>query len=142
MPSQQDLDQGGSVRQVMEVYMGPSVGWQLAAQAWILDVTATGTSSPVFGTSLVRVSVNANGVVIQLPLAKGNGAGAGAVPGTYTILPMTIVDIGGFANSHPITIQAAGSETIDGFTSITLSSNFAAAVLLPNVTSGGWTLTQ
>lgn len=141
MSSQTDLDMGGTFRQTKRVYMGPSVGWVITADQVILPVTsASATISR--GNSLVTVSRN-GAVTLQLPLAKANTAGVQAVPGDFPIVPLCIVDIGGFASSvNTITINRAGTETIDGLTSIVIDSPYGAFVLRPDVINGGWTLTQ
>ena len=141
MGSQTDLDQGGTVRQTQKVYLGPSIGWVMAASGVVLPITAGGTTNVVLGNSLITVNHN-GAVTVQLPSSKPSSAGATAQPGTYPIVPLTIVDIGGFAASHPITILPYSGETIDGLTSITIQAAYGAYVLSPNQTSGGWTLTQ
>jgi hypothetical protein len=142
MGSQLDLDQGGTIRQLQNVYMGPSIGWVPAAFAALLNVITAGPISILTGNSLILVSFN-GAVVLNLPKAKGNAAGAGAVPGTFIQTPVTIVDAGGFASgTNTITINAAVGEAIDGLSTIQIVSPFGAYVLTPNITSGGWTLTQ
>lgn len=141
MPSQLDLDQGGTFRQTQRVYMGPSIGWIYAPSSVVLPITQAGTTVVQPGNSLVTVNVNA-AVTIQLPPAKGNAAGAGGVPGSFVATPLVIVDIGGFATGHPITVQAFGSEKIDGLALVMLQSSFGAFVLQPDVINGGWILTQ
>jgi hypothetical protein len=141
MASQLDLDQGGTFRQKQRLYLGPSVGWQEAINTGILNVTSAGTVNVTLGTNLVLVNV-AGLVTVNLPSAKQSPAGAQALPGTFLGIPITVVDIGGNAQNNNITIAAAGAETIDGFASITIQINFGAYVLLPNLTSGGYTLTQ
>ncbi len=141
MASQLDLDQGGTFRQTQRVYLGPSLGWVPAPSQNIVNVTVTGTTTIQRGMNLVLVSVNAT-ATIQLPSAKQSPAGAQALPGTFVIVPVVVVDAGGFANAHNITILPFGAETIDGLASIAITSNFGAFVLKPNITSGGWTLLQ
>jgi hypothetical protein len=141
MPSQLDLDQGGTFRQTQSVYLGPSIGWVTGPVTAILPITVAGTTTVLPGNSLITVNVNA-AVTVQLPAAKSNSAGQAAVPGQALAAAIIIVDIGGFAAAHPITILPAGAETIDGQASISLSSAFGAFSLQPNVISGGWTLIQ
>jgi hypothetical protein len=123
--------------------MGPSIGWVYAAKDVVVPISVTGTTTILVGTSLVTVAVNGN-VSIQLPSAKGNAAGAGAVPGTWVITPITVVDIAGFANGGSVTytILPVAGETIDGLSTIAITTPYAAFVLRPNIQSGGWTLTQ
>jgi hypothetical protein len=142
MPSQLDLDQGGTNRQLQKVYLGPSIGWIVTSYQTVLNVNAAGTTTLLRSTTLVLVSANVNGVVIQLPSARSSPAGDNVIPGIAVATPVTIVDAGGFANAHNISILPFGSETIDGLASLTINSNFAAYVLRPNLSSGGWTLIQ
>jgi len=140
MGSQLDLDQGGSFRQFVRRYLGPSVGWVNSPDDNVVPVTVGGTTTIVRGATLVTVNFNGN-VTIQLPSAKSSLQPAGAMPGTYLALPITIVDIGGFVNgtSVLITILPFGAETIMGLASIQIASPFGAFNLLPNLTVGGWT---
>lgn len=139
MTSQTDLDQGGTFRQQQRVWMGPSIGWQMAPASVVLPITATGTTTAQVGNSLITVNVAAV-VTIQLPSARGNTAGAGVVPGTWIPTPITIVDIGGNAASFNITILPYSGETIDGLASLTIDSNYGAFALRPELEAGGWTL--
>ena len=138
MPSQLDLDQGGTVRQTQRVYMGPSVGWVTVPATVILPVNAAGTTTVLLGTSLVLVNVN-GAVTIQLPSAKDAGVPAIGLSGPYVKTPITIVDIGGFALAHPITILPAAGENIMGLSSITLSTNYGGYTLNPSNAQQGWT---
>lgn len=141
MTSQLDLDQGGTFRQKQRVYLGPSVGWVEMFNNNILPITVTGTTTLLLGTTLVLVNVNA-AVTIQLPSAVASPAGAQALPGTFLARPITIVDAGGHATAHNITILPYGTELIDGLATIAILGNYGAYVLTPNTPSGGWTLTQ
>jgi hypothetical protein len=141
MPSQLDLDQGGTFRQMQKVFFGPSVGWIWVPAAVILPVTVAGITQVQIGNSLITVNVN-GAVTLQLPKFKGSVAGAGSVPGSFTVTPIVIVDIGGFATANPITILAGAGETIDGQASISLSSSYGAFTLQPDVINGGATLIQ
>lgn len=142
MASQQDLDQGGTFRQWTKLWMGPSIGWVPAPDNSVLKVSAAGTATLNLSTTLVEVAVNADGVVIQLPSAKASAAGAGPNPGTFVSRPVIVIDSGGFAYTHNITIKPFGDETIDSLTQIAITTNFGAYVLNPNITDGGWTLIQ
>ncbi len=139
MPSQLDLDQGGTYRQYVRRFLGPSVGWVWTPEDNVLPVTSGGTKTILQGTTLVQVSVN-GAVTIQLPSAKSSTtAPAGALPGTFLALPITVVDIGGFATAHPITILPFGAETIVSLASIVISVAYGAVILFPNITAGKWT---
>jgi hypothetical protein len=96
-----------------------------------------GTINVVTGTSQVQVNVN-GAVTVQLPAARGNAAGAGAVPGTWIQQPVRVVDIGGFAAAQPITVLPAGADLIAGLASVQISSAYGSLALIPNVSAGGW----
>lgn len=139
MASQTDLDQGGTYRQFVRRFLGPSVGWVWVPEDNVVPVTAIGTTTVVIGTTLVTVNVN-GAVTIQLPSSKASAsATAGALPGLAMALPITIVDIGGFAAAQPITILPFGAELIVGLASIQIQSAYGSFTLVPpNLTSGGW----
>lgn len=141
MASQLDLDQGGSFRQYVRRFLGPSVGWVFAPVDNVVPVTATGTTTLLVGTTLVPISVNGN-VTIQLPSAKQAQSPAvpGALPGLSLALPLTIVDIGGFVDGSTVlyTILPAAGETIMGLASIDIASPYGAFTLIPDLTLGGW----
>lgn len=142
MPSQTDLDQGGTFRQYTDVYMGPSIGWvTIPTSGSILRVTAGGTTAISPGSTLILVNVAAL-VTLTLPPAAGSAAGAGAVPGSYVLNQIMIVDQGGNAGTTAITINPAGSDTIDGLASISIASAFGALILTPDPVNGNWTISQ
>lgn len=143
MPSQLDLDQGGTNRQLHRVWLGPSIGWIETPYTSLLSVTTTGTTALLRSTTLVLVNVVAT-VTIQLPSAKASVAGDNVIPGIAVATPVVVVDAGGNANAttHLITILPLGGETIDGLASITIQQPYGAYVLRPNLSSGGWTLLQ
>lgn len=138
MPSQLDLDQGGTYRQWERVYLGPSVGWVYTAARNVLLIIAPGTYQLVYGTSLVQVNV-AGAVTIILPSAIDPTVPPGAMPGPYTKTPITIVDIGGNASTYNITINPiSGSETIMGLTSVVVAVDYGGYILSPNSYNAVW----
>jgi hypothetical protein len=141
MASQTDLDQGGTFRQTQRVYMGPSVGWVVAPSANILEVTS---ASATVARGMNLIQVNRNGAVtINLPSSLRTPAGAQAIPGQSVIVPVVVIDAGGFASAvNVITINAFAGELIDGLAAITIEQPYGAFVLKPNIETGGWTLTQ
>lgn len=141
MPSQLDLDQGGTFRQTERIYMGPSIGWVQAPNQTVLPVTTGGTTTLLRGMNLVLVNFN-GAVTIQLPSSKATPAGPQAIPNQSVIVPVVVLDQGGFAYANPITILPFGTELIDSLASITLGSSFGAYVLRPEIDNGGWTLIQ
>jgi hypothetical protein len=58
------------------------------------------------------------------------------------LVPVTIVDIGGFATASPITINPIGAELISGLASVQLASAYGSIILKPILETGGWTLLQ
>lgn len=141
MSSQTDLDQGGTFRQWVRMWMGPSVGFVNVPIDAVLNITAAGTYDIARGTSLILISANGN-VTINLPSAKASPVGAGALPGQWVINPVTIVDIGGFAASNTYNIVPLGAETISGLASVQLASPRGSIILNPILTTGGWNLIQ
>lgn len=147
MPSQLDLDQGGTLRQTQKLYLGPSVGWVEVPFSWLLNVTAVGTTLVSRGTNTILV--NFNGLVsIQLPSLKASAAGAQAIPRQFITVPIVISDIGGFATpANPITILPFGTELISGTfnnttTLLKLTSSFGSIVIRPDIVNGGGTMLQ
>ena len=132
MASQTDLDQGGTPRQWVRTFLGPSVGWvNLPGVNPIATITAAGTYQLAPDTTLVQINC-AGAVVIKLASAKNPAVPAGVQPALFANHPVTIVDIGGNASAHPVTIQPFSvSETIMGLTSISLSVNYGGYVLNP-----------
>lgn len=139
MASQTDLDQGGTYRQFVRRFLGPSVGWVWTPEDSVLPVTSA-TATVVWGTTVVTISRNGT-VGIQLPSSKAPvGVVAGALPGGSLILPVTIIDVGGFASdTNIITITPFGTEKIDGLSSWTITNPYGRITLTPpDLTSGGW----
>ena len=141
MSSQTDLDQGGTFRQWVRMYMGPSVGFIPVPIDAVLPITAAGTYTIARGTSLITINVNGN-VTIDLPSSLASPVGAGALPGQWVINPVTIVDIGGFASSNTYQIVPFGTETISGLAAVQLASDRGSIILNPILATGGWNLIQ
>lgn len=141
MSSQIDLDQGGTFRQWVRMYMGPSVGFVPVPIDAVLQITAAGIYAIARGTSLIMLSPNGN-VTLNLPSSKASPAGAGALPGQWVINPVTVVDIGGFAGSVTYNIVPFGSETISGLPAVQLASARGSIILNPILDTGGWNLIQ
>ena len=74
--------------------------------------------------NLVTINVNGN-VTINLPSAIAAPQGPQAIPGQWALIPIVIVDIGGFASTNTYTINPSGAETISGLASITLGTNYS-----------------
>ena len=139
MGSQTDLDQGGTLREWAKAYMGPSVGWiYIPVQNAIGPITVAGTINVDPSTSLVEINTP-GAVTVILPSCAYPPAGAQAQPGLFAKNPITIVDTGGNASAHPITIQPNNvTETIMGLSSIQISVNYGGYTLLPNPTQLTW----
>lgn len=147
MPSQTDLDQGGTNRVWVPNYLGPSIGWVWGPQENTLAITAAGSYVLNASTSLVTINV-AGLVTIYLPTAilssvLGN---ANAQPRLRVQNPITIVDIGGNAFNFNITIDPISGqpgytgtvENIMGLSSISIAVNYGGFTLLPNSAQQGW----
>jgi hypothetical protein len=105
----------------------------------MFPIVATGNYPISRGINLITINVNAN-VTINLPSAKAGLPGS--LPGQWFLMPITIVDIGGFAPGNSYIINPFGTELISGLASIQLSSSFGAFLLKPILETGGWTLLQ
>lgn len=141
MTSQTDYDQGGTPRQWIRTYLGPSVGWVfLPGLNPLPTISVAGTYIIQPDTTLVQVNVNAL-VTIQLPTAIDPGVPAVTQGARYAKKPITIVDIGGFASqANPITINpASGAENIMGLASIRITVAYGAFTLNPSNLQKGWT---
>lgn len=138
MASQLDLDQGGTDRQMVRKFLGPSVGWVLIPDNSFLPVLTTGTTTLLLGTTLVPVNCDANGVNIILPPCALPQPPAGVLPLPYARLPITVYDAGGHAGDHPITLTPAAGETIMGLSSIEIASAFGGWSLMPHPENLTW----
>lgn len=92
------------------------------------------TSGPVTISSTDRI-LNLNltsPTSITLPAASSRAG-----------VPLTFKDVGGHAAASNITLNRAGSDTIDGLTSVVLANNFQALTLNPfnDGVNSGWFIT-
>lgn len=148
MPSQTDLDQGGTIREWVSRYLGPSVGWVrcpgtnfLAGTNNITTITVAGTYSLDLSTNVVQVAVN-GAVVIILPSALITPP-AITQPGLHVRASVTILDAGGVAQAFPITIKPISiAENIMGLTQIQITSNYGGFTLQPVSRISGWVNVQ
>lgn len=140
MASQTDLDQGGTARQWVKTFMGPTVGWVNLPGRNPLAITAAGTYVIAPDTSLVTVNVN-GAVTLVLPSALDPAVPAGVLPGLFAKTTVMILDIGGFASdANPITIQPASvAENIMGLASVQITAPYGAYALNPSNAQKGWT---
>jgi hypothetical protein len=138
MSSQTDLDKGGTSRQWVLTYLGPSVGWVYLPGRNQFEIAAAGTYILQPDTSVVNVNVN-GAVTIMLPSAINPKVPAGVQPALWAKTALSVVDTGGFATAHPITIMPTSvAETIMGLASVQITSAFGAFILSPNNTLKGW----
>ncbi len=147
MPSQTDLDQGGTNRLWERVYMGASVGWQdipsknfIGSSTSTTAITVAGTYVLDWSTNFVQVNV-AGAVTIVLP-ATPLPSVALTQPGRHQRTNITIVDIGNNGQAHPITIQAAAGDTVMGLASIQITTNYGGFVLEPVPAARTWVNAQ
>lgn len=140
MGSQTDLDQGGTNRQWVIADMGPTIGRVRVPLQNVLLITQPGTYTVNASTTLVEVNCN-GAVIVVLPTAiQPSYQGApSAQPGNFANSPITIVDVGGFAAAHPITIEpASNAETIMDLASIQIQVSYGGYTLLPNSPEATW----
>lgn len=145
MGSQIDLDQGGTFRETVATYMGPSVGWIYAPARSVLNITAAGTYAINASTTLITINTTA-AVILTLPTAKNPPVPPVALPGPYVKSVISIVDQSGAPN---VTINPFSvAETVMGLASIKLLTPYGSYALRPGGggTGGGstglWTAAQ
>ena len=145
----QDLDMGGTIRDMVRVNCGPTIGWVMIQENQLDELHGDfgndfgndfalgddSTLSPPAGTWLITVNVNAQLAPIQLPSAIPPYN----EPITFISRPVTIVDTGGYAGAFPIIILPFGSEKINGLSSLSIATAYGAYTLSPDVKHGGWT---
>jgi hypothetical protein len=107
------------------------------AKASSFAITAGGTYNIDLSTTYVTVNTT-GAVTIILPAALNPLAGVGAIPGPFVDAPVVIVDVGGNAQAHPITIQPAAGDTIMGLASIQITVNYGGYTLAPNSVTREW----
>ena len=133
-----DLDQGGTIQQWERVFMGPTIGWQLRPTRNTLSIVTGGTF--IVDPAISYITVNTTGSV-TLILPSAINPPAGAQPGLSVDNTVVIVDAGGNAQLHPITIQRNNSgESIMGLASIQITVNYGGYTLSPNSAQATWNL--
>ncbi len=143
MGSQLDLDQGGTFRQYVRQWMGPSVGWVNMPVTAILNITAAGTYTIQRWTNLIKIKATAGVINLNLPSALATPQGPQAIPGQWVYNPVIIVDIAGQCGSAvTCNVNPAGAETISGLAQVQLASPYGTLLLEPQLDTGGWTLGQ
>jgi hypothetical protein len=143
VPSQLDLDQGGTFRQYQRVWMGPSVGMLNVPVQAILEQTSAGTLTLQRWTNLVKLNIAAGVLTINLPSSKASTKGPQAIPGQWVYNPVIIVDIRGTASGAlTVNVNPFAGELISGLATIQLATPYGTLLLEPLLTTGGWTLGQ
>jgi hypothetical protein len=99
-----------------------------------LLVISPGTYSIDPAVTLVTVNVGVGSGPVTLNLPKIITPTDGSRPGLSVQSPLTIVDVGGFAQANPITINPAAGQTIMGLSSAQIGTNFGALALRQNLT--------
>lgn len=138
MTSVTDLDQGGTFREWVRTYLGPSVGWVMFQQAATTVVKTGGVTTIDLSVRVVQVNFNGS-VTIQLPSSIVPPSTIPAItiqPGSL-IPEVYISDVGGFAQANPITILPFGSELIFGAALVQITSNYGG-YSLKGIPTGGW----
>lgn len=130
-----DLDQGGTSREWVNQYLGPSVGWVRVPARNLLEITVAGTYAVDLSTNLIHINTT-GAVTLNLPSAQNPSVPAGALPGGYGKVSIGIVDIKGAPN---VTINPAAEETILNQASLSLVTPYAGFILYPSNTLKGWT---
>jgi hypothetical protein len=134
-----DLDRGGFFRPTYSGYLGPTVGWvPVFTPNSSLSITVPGTYQVDLSTNYVAVN-STGAVTVVLPPATQPAVGAIAIPGPFTSTPVRVVDTGGQAASHPITIVPQAGETIMGLASIQITVAYGGFNLAPNSATHMWT---
>ena len=119
--------------------MGPSVGWVDLPGINPYEITAAGTYTITPDTSIIRVNV-AGAVNIYLPSCLDPGVPAITKPAAFAKTTLVVIDIGGNAAAHPITLYPASvAENIMGLASVQISTNYGGYTLKPSNTQKGWT---
>jgi hypothetical protein len=132
-----DLDQGGTFRIFGLGRLGPSIGFTPIPYRSIFPITAGGTYIIDPNTNTIQVNT-LGAVTIVLPAAGGFPTPAIANPGLNVDSQIVIVDVGGNAQAHPITIQPTAGDTIMGLASIQITVNYGGYTLLPIPTARIW----
>ena len=128
-----DLDQGGTFRQWVNGFLGPTVGWLRLQAMNVLQVTSGLTVVVQPGVTLVAVNV-AGTMSVYLPSVIP----ALGVPSSFPRRPLTIVDTGGNAGSFTILIIPFTGETIMGLPSIPIQTAYGAYTLIPDPDTKDW----
>lgn len=143
MPSQLDLDQGGTFRQYQRIFMGPSVGWQTMPVQAIITQSIAGTLTLLRWTNLVKLRVATGVLNINLASSKASAQGPQAIPGQWVYNPVVIIDQSGQAGlATTVNLNPFGAELISGLTQVQLAAPYGTIILEPELVTGGWNLGQ
>jgi len=123
-----DFDLSGTFREYARIGMGPSIGWLFMPVFANLSITAGGTYALAKGTTYVSVNVAAPVTVTLPPAMPVSFVAAIANPGHHINQPITIADVGGFAQAWPITINCVAGDSIMGLSQIQITVNYGGRV--------------
>jgi hypothetical protein len=132
-----DLDQSGSIFQRQNTYLGPTLGWQPLRIKPEMYITAGGsyTLGPDNGVVLVNVPA---AVTLTLPDVSVWSNEPFGQPITAFERTIWVKDIGGYAGSFHITVQAFAGQKIDTAVAQIISTFFGVLRLYPLVDGSGW----
>ena len=137
MGSQTDLDQGGTSREWVNTYLGPSDWLGPYCPRVTCWRSLRQEPTPIdYSTNLIHINTT-GAVALNLPSAQNTSVPAGVLPGKNGKIAISIVDISGAPN---VTIDPAAGETIvNSRQSLTLTNAYSGFILYPSNTLKGWT---
>jgi len=125
-----DLDQSGFTYQKQNVYLGPTLGWQPLRNKPERYITGGGsyTITPDDGVLLVNTPA---AVTVNLPDVRQWMNESFGQPVTAFERTIWVKDIGGYARSFHITVNAFAGQTIDTASSAVINTFFGVLRLYP-----------
>ena len=131
-----DLDQGGFAQR-QSIYLGPTLGWQLLRTKPEMYITVGGsyTLGPDNGVVLVNTPA---AVTLNLPDVSKWANEPFGQPLTAFERTIWVKDIGGYARSFHITVNAFAGQTIDTASSAVINTFFGVLRLYPLADQSGW----
>jgi hypothetical protein len=131
-----DLDQGG-FPQKQNIYLGPTLGWvplRVKPERYIMG-GGTYAITPDDGVVLVNTPA---AVTLNLPDVSKWANEPFGQPVTAFERTIWVKDIGGYAGSFHITVNAFPGQTIDAASSAVINTFFGVLRLYPLVDQSGW----
>jgi hypothetical protein len=132
-----DLDQSGFIFQRQRTYLGPTLGWSMLRIKPERYITAGGsyTISPDDGVVLVNVPA---AVTLNLPDVNQWMNEPFSQPVTAFERTIWVKDIGPYAGSFHITVNAFSGQKIDTANSAVINTFYGVLRLYPLVDLSGW----